>query len=111
MKQDLKKEMFELEQELDIQSHLRWHNSKPKQETLEEAANKWVFETNSHKWSNNNDTAGDNYGSFIQGVKWQQDRSYSEEEVRTLINRVTEFFSHHDPDEWKEWIEKQFKKK
>ena len=37
-KQDLEKEMFDLEQELDIPSHLRWHNSKPKQETLEEAA-------------------------------------------------------------------------
>jgi hypothetical protein len=35
-KQDLEKEMFELEQELDIPSNLRWHNSKPKQETLEE---------------------------------------------------------------------------
>jgi hypothetical protein len=29
-KQDLEKEMFELEQELDIPSHLRWHNSEPK---------------------------------------------------------------------------------
>jgi hypothetical protein len=28
----IEKEMFELEQELDIPSHLRWHNSKPKQE-------------------------------------------------------------------------------
>ena len=37
-KQDLEKEMFELEQELNIPSNLRWHNSKPKpkQETLEE---------------------------------------------------------------------------
>lgn len=34
-KQYLEKEMFELEQELDILSHLRWHNSKPKQEILE----------------------------------------------------------------------------
>ena len=34
-KQDLEKEMFELEEQLDIPSHLRWHNSKPKQETLE----------------------------------------------------------------------------
>lgn len=31
-KQELEKEMFELEQELDIPSNLRWHNSKPKQE-------------------------------------------------------------------------------
>ena len=35
-KQELEKEMFELEQELDIPSSLRWHNSKPKQETLED---------------------------------------------------------------------------
>jgi hypothetical protein len=35
-KQNLEKDMFELEQELDIPSHLRFHNSK--QETLEEAA-------------------------------------------------------------------------
>lgn len=34
-KLDLEKEMFELEQELDIPSHLRWHNSKPKQEILQ----------------------------------------------------------------------------
>lgn len=33
LKQDLEKEMFDLEQELDIPSNLRWHNSKPKQET------------------------------------------------------------------------------
>jgi hypothetical protein len=30
-KRDLEKEMFELEQELDIPSSMRWHNSKPKQ--------------------------------------------------------------------------------
>jgi len=36
-KQDLEKEMFDLEQELDIPSNLRWHNSKLEQETLEEA--------------------------------------------------------------------------
>lgn len=35
-KQELEKEMFELEQELDIPSNLRWHNSKPKQETIED---------------------------------------------------------------------------
>lgn len=32
-------------------------------ERLEEAAEKWTFETNGHKWSNNDNTAGDNYGS------------------------------------------------
>jgi len=52
-----------------------------KQETPGKAATKWVFETNSHKWSNNDDTAGDNYGSFLAGYKLAQERSYSEEEV------------------------------
>ena len=46
----------------------------PKQETLEDAAEKWVFETNGHKWSNNDDTAGDNYGSFIAGANYQAER-------------------------------------
>ena len=55
-------------------------------ETLEEATEKWVFETNGHKWSNNDDTAGDNYGSFIAGAKWKQERSYSEEEVKQIAN-------------------------
>ena len=36
-KQDLEKEMFDLEQELDIPSNLRFHNSKPKQGTMSEA--------------------------------------------------------------------------
>ena len=49
-----------------------------RQETLEEVAEKWVFETNGHKWSNNDDTAGDNYGSFIAGAKWQQEKDKKE---------------------------------
>lgn len=44
-KQYLEKEMFELEQELDILSHLRWHNSKPKQETLEEFIERTINES------------------------------------------------------------------
>lgn len=39
-------------------------------ETIVSAADDYIFEQNSHKWSNNNDEAGDNYGSFIAGVKW-----------------------------------------
>lgn len=35
----LEKEIFEMEEELGVPSHLRWHNSKPKQETLEESKN------------------------------------------------------------------------
>ena len=35
---------------------------------LRKEAEKWVFETNGHRWSNNDNTAGDNYGSFIAGA-------------------------------------------
>jgi hypothetical protein len=59
-------------------------------ETIEEAAEKWVFETNGQKWSNNDDTAGDNYGSFKEGVKW------AEEQMEKL----------KDFDTWKEWRNK-----
>jgi hypothetical protein len=64
---------------------------KPKQETLEEMANKWVFETNGYKWSNNDDTAGDNYGSFVAGYKESLKTMYSEEEVRKIS---LDFFYH-----------------
>jgi len=47
-----------------------------KQETIEDGANKWVFETNADRWSNNDDTAGDNYGSFIAGVKSDVAKNY-----------------------------------
>jgi uncharacterized Zn finger protein len=34
---------------------------------VEKLAEEWVFETNEHKWSNNDDTAGDNFGSYREG--------------------------------------------
>lgn len=43
-------------------------------EEIDEAASEWVFETNGMKWSNNDDSAGDNYGSFIAGIKWAQEK-------------------------------------
>jgi hypothetical protein len=39
----------------------------PEEGPAQQAASKWVFETNGHKWSNNNNEAGDNYSSFIAG--------------------------------------------
>jgi hypothetical protein len=54
---------------------------------IKDAAETWVFETNGHKWSNNNDTAGDNYGSFIAGVMW-------------MLEKLQDF------DQWKEWKDK-----
>ena len=92
-------------------------NSKeePKQETLEEAAEKWVFETNSHKWSNNDNSAGDNYGSFLNGAKWQAERMYSEEKVKKLLISCKDQFSggdledYHSDSEVIEWFKKRNK--
>lgn len=99
-KQDLEKEMFELEQELDIPSHLRWHNSKPKQETLEEAALDYSgYEE--HRMD------------FIAGAKWQQERMYSEEDMNKYSDYVLMFSAEKTfklPLPPKEWFE-QFKKK
>ena len=88
------------------------------QETLEEAAEKWVFEINGNKWSNNDNTAGDNYGSFITGAKWQQEQDkklYSEEDllnfgafVRIEDKKGKRLFLIQDY--YKKWFE-QFKKK
>jgi hypothetical protein len=47
-----------------------------KQETIEDGANKWVFETNADRWSNNDNTAGDNYGSFVAGAKSDAAKNY-----------------------------------
>lgn len=43
-------------------------------EEIREAADEWVFDKNGMKWSNNDNTTGDNYGSFISGVKWALSR-------------------------------------
>lgn len=85
---------------------------KPKQETLEEAGKDFI--ENSMKFSFKSLETRTQANRMLKciefGAKYQAKRMYSEEEVRNLINRVTEFFSHHNPDEWDEWIEKQFKK-
>jgi hypothetical protein len=96
-KQDLEKEMFELEQELDIPSSMRWHNSKPKQETLEEAAEKLA--------PNSSWRLG-----FIAGGNYMAERMYSEqiELINWLQQSLTakKFYS----TDAKDLIE-QFKKK
>lgn len=48
--------------------------SKETSSELSDAAEKWVFEKNGHKWSNNNDEAGDNFGSFLAGAEWMSRR-------------------------------------
>jgi hypothetical protein len=77
-----------------------------KQETLEEAAEKYIAGDNSNRY----------YNDFINGAKWQQERSYSEKEVYILIHKRDVFWKtykstyNQDYISPKEWFE-QFKKK
>jgi len=66
-------------------------------ETLEEAAENYNLNTIN---------AFGDYESFIAGAKWQQERSYSEEEVLELL--LTSKIEKHE--DIKEWFEK-FKNK
>jgi hypothetical protein len=76
----------------------------PKQETLEEAAEKY--------WSKQ----PYNEDAFIEGAKWQQERMYSEEEVEQMINSFEKLcYNYQSNKDWfpskkSEWFE-QFKKK
>jgi hypothetical protein len=113
-KLDLEKEMFELEQELDIPSHLRWHNSKPKQQTIEEAAAKHF---NEEIFVEGVTIQYALQEAFIIGAEWQAKRMYSEEEViEVLTQRCKEFGTKNEKfqklllKQDLEWFE-QFKKK
>ena len=60
-----------------------------KQETLEEAAEKYDE-------NNTNDEYGKSYRAFIEGAKWQAERLYSEEEVGVLLfNAIGEYGLHY----------------
>jgi hypothetical protein len=52
---------------------------------LDEMAEEWVFEKNGHKWSNNDNSAGDNFGSFKAGAKAMLeiigDKKFNEEQL------------------------------
>ena len=120
-KQDLEKEMFELEQELDILSHLRWHNSKPKQETLEEFTENYI-----NKFYNDYAFKDLLKPLLIEGANWQAERMYSEEDMKQAFFdgvRVTgegyngEYASGNHPDievefyeSYTEWFNKIKKK-
>ena len=69
-----------------------------KQETLEEAAEKQDY------------TLGVEYCAFIEGAKWQQEKSYSEEDLREAFH-VGRLYQGRDGDtNFEKWFE-QFKKK
>jgi hypothetical protein len=63
-------------------------SEEPKQETLEEAANRLFYTVGNEGISS--------IDSFIKGAKWQQEISYSEEEVGELVyNIIGEYGKHY----------------
>ena len=60
-----------------------WEEVQLGKETIDDAATKWVFETNGHRWSNNDDTAGDNYRSFKAGAEWMREQMESLKDPET----------------------------
>jgi len=75
-----------------------------KQETLEEAAEKYIKEYDVENYISIED--------FIIGAKWQKERSYSEEEVLDMLNnlRLDSYNYGMGRIEFLEWFNK-FKKK
>jgi hypothetical protein len=89
-----------------------------KQETLEEVAEK-EFPLIDTEWCRTGACEEENLHllghrkSFIKGAKWQQERSYSEEEVLQLVSDWTDYRMSEDSKSkvtFKKWFE-QFKKK
>ena len=80
-----------------------------KQETPEEAAERiYPMVGNEYLWHVPIQTRK----IFIEGAKWQQERSYSEEEVYSLLCSMPNFYKMTIPQQIKarnEWF-KQFKK-
>jgi hypothetical protein len=72
------------------------------EETLEEAAQRYTEE---HKWEEQ-----DPWLDFIAGAKWQQEKMYSEEEVKQIIDATLIAHSDFVLADVPEWF-KQFKKK
>jgi hypothetical protein len=64
-----------------------------------ELADKWVFDINGYKWSNNDSTAGDNFGSYIAGYnKAREKYKYTEEDVRKAITMA------RDLEDWQDLV-------
>jgi hypothetical protein len=60
-------------------------------ETLEEAAEKYVKEDNNNRY----------YNDFIAGAKWQQERSYSEEDLILFYDFIEKHQLRKYGDVWK----------
>jgi hypothetical protein len=78
------------------------NRSKPKKETIEEVAKRYTTKKK-HEYDSST-------RSFIDGAKWQQERSYSEEEVSDLLKCLRiELNINKELIDIEEWFE-QFKK-
>ena len=78
-------------------------------ETLEEAAEK-LYQYKSENPPYTIITPKAKIEGFIEGAKWQQERSYSEEEVWKLVNKLNQTLNIGSDLTLEEWF-KQFKKK
>jgi hypothetical protein len=56
---------------------------------VNELAEEWVFEINGHKWSNNDNSVGDNYGSYKEGfnkaMELNKDKLFTLEDLKKAI--------------------------
>jgi hypothetical protein len=84
-----------------------------KQETLEEAAEKYLQE-----WRLVNNIHLSNVihaerckNDFIAGAKWQAERMFREEEVLKLVDGAFRMYASSHRHDAKEWLVEQFKKK
>jgi len=78
-KKDIEKEMFELEQELDIPSHMRWHNRElPQQEISDEEIDNAVVKeyenVGDEKLFPNHSDKDIWMNGFYEGAKWYREQ-------------------------------------
>ena len=86
-----------------------------KKETLEEAAENYGWRIKTNSFSDNvkaNELAESSKQDFIEGAKWQQERSYSEEELHEIFYAGFHYAEDKNGNvpNFKQWFE-QFKKK
>jgi hypothetical protein len=85
---------------------------KPKQEKIEEAAEKYVedFDLSFYDTVEEIPVKEIAKNDFISGAKWMEKRMYSEEEVKLLLDKVFHMYASSHILDAKEWFEKNKKK-
>jgi hypothetical protein len=62
---------------------------------VNELAEEWVFKINGHKWSNNDNSAGDNYGSYKEGfnkaMELNKDKLFTIEDMKKVFEKGASF--------------------